>query len=153
MHYSQSHEKSSIGHIVPQNTARTSHKAVMKTSTAIFFTSQGCCHSSLMVEIKAGHPENCPRADKAKINHQRDRRERYDTRTVMSAPSPICNTPYTNEIPHTGLISTNAMCFATIVVAWDISISHEHKLLCWFLGIVFVLLRSDQMFLMQQGSH
>ncbi len=100
-----------------------------------------------MVEIKAG-------IQKTKLKEIiRETDERGMTQTVMSAPSPKSNAPNANEIPHTGLISTNAMCFATIVVAWDISISHEHKLLCWFLGIVFVLLRSDQMFLMQQGSH
>lgn len=55
---------------------------------------------------------------------------------------------HANEIPHTGL------CFATIVVAQDIRISHERKLavLIFSLKKVFVLLRSDQMFLMKQGS-
>lgn len=82
----------------------------------------------LWLRSKQGIQKTARGHTKLKDNHQRERQKRNDTWSVMSAPSPIYNTPYANEIPHTCLIYKNAMCFATIVVAQDIRISHEHKL-------------------------
>jgi len=82
----------------------------------------------LWLRSKQGIQKTAQGQTKLKDNHQSERQKRNDTWSVMSAPSPIYNTPYANEIPHTDLISTNSMCFATIVVAQGIRISHEHKL-------------------------
>lgn len=119
------HEKAMSGPY--SKTKHTYQKPVMKTWLFSLHL-KVVVTAHLWLRSKQGIQKTAQGQTKLKYNHQRERRGRNDTWTVMSAPTPIYNTPYANEIPHTGLISTNAMCFATIVVAQDVRISHEHKL-------------------------
>lgn len=81
-------------------TKRTHHEPVMKTWLFSLHL-KVVVTAHLWLRSKQGIQKTARGHTKLKDNHQRERQKRNGTWSVTSAPSPIYNTPYAREIPHT----------------------------------------------------